>query len=337
MSRSKGKSEANERFGNDNGRNNRDQNRRPQIPEEVKSFATWTRESYHKRVKGTYSKKEEKQYFWEDKLICLGPTIDFLCRFGNNPDEKVQEIKNLTYAQFVDRDMKLVKRLIKVIKNGDGDMIENLIYLPILLREILTDSTKFNNNLPDGEEPVPLESLCELAELILKKKIKKLTKKDIPENLAFDILLVMPEKDALKYGRYSRAKQIFDTLYMYGENNTAVDVPALFKALVDVNDYQILIGFALQERKEKTKGFNDIQMKFFVDVNEWIFDTMEDMSDSEIRSILNNYIRIRKKDAAAGKDGNRRYFLSSLPESDYPTVSRIIMDLKKNPENEKYL
>lgn len=319
----------------DSGNNN---NRSIMFPDEVKSFATWDREAYHKRVKGTYSKKEEKQYYWEDKLICLGPTIDFLCRFGNNPDQKVQEYKNLSYAQFVDRDEKLVKKIIKTIKNGDSDMITNLNYLPILLREILADSAKFNANLPEGETPVPVEIICELAELILKKKIKKLAKKDIPENMAFDLLLVMPEKDALKYNRYTRAKQIFDVLYMYAENNVAIDVPTIMKAIVDTNDYSIVIGYALQERKDKTKGFNDNQMKFFVDTNEWIFDTMEDMDDNEIRSIINNYVRIRKKDAANGKDGNRRYFLSSLPEEDYPTVSRIIKDIKaKNPDSEKYL
>jgi hypothetical protein len=314
------------------------------IPDEVKSFATWDREAYHKRVKGVYSKKEEKHYYWEDKLICLGTAIEFFCRFGNNQDPKIQELKGQTYAQFVDRDQKLIKKIMKVIKSGEGEMIENLNYLPIILREILTDATKFNAQIEakspevEGEEPIPVESICALAELILKKKIKKLTKKDIPENLAFDLLLVMPEKDALRFGKYTRAKYLFDVLYMYAENNVLIDVPAIFKALVDTNDYPVVIGYALQERKEKTKGFNDNQMKFFVDVNEWIFDIMEDMDDSEIRNIIQNYIRIRKKDSAAGKDGNRRYFLSSLPEDDYPNVSRIIKNIKaQQPDCEKFL
>ena len=330
------------RDGNNRGNNNgNNQNRQVvAIPDEVKCFATWDREKYHKQVKGAYSKKEEKKYYWDDKLICLGPTIEFLCKYGNmqnNP--KVQEIKDLSYAQFCDRDQKLVKKIIKTIKNGDGDVIENLQYLPILLREIMTQAIKYKDELiKEGEEPVPVESLCELAELILKKKIKKFAKKGIPENLAYDILLVAPEKDALKYNRFSRVKQLFDVLYLHAGNNVAIDVPAVFKAAIDVNDYPMVISYALQERKEKTKNFNDNQMKFFVDVNEWIFDQLEEMDDSDIRRIIENYVRARSKDAMNGNDSNRRYFLSSLPSEDYPNVVRIINDIKnKNPESEKYL
>ena len=100
----------------------------------------------------------------------------------------------------------------------------------------------------------------------------------------------------------------------------------------------IIISYALQERKEKFKGFNDVQMKFVVETNEWIFDQLEDMDDHEIKQIIENYIRVRSKDAAQGKDGNRRYFLSSLPESDYPNITRVIKMIKNNnPDAEKYL
>lgn len=315
-------------------------NRRPvEIPEQVKAFAKWDRDTYHKQVKGSYSKKDEKKYFWEDKLICLGPTILFLCKFGNSQDPKVKEIKDLSYAQFCDRDQKLVKKIIKTIKKGESEMIENLTYLPIILREIMTDATKYKEELiKAGDEPVPVEGMCELSEMILKKRIKKLVKKGIPENLAYDVLLVVPEKDAIKFNRYTRVRQLFDVLYLYAGNNVAIDVPKLFDLIIDKNDYGFVISYALQERKEKTKGFNDTQMKFFVETNEWIFDQLEEMDDRDIKDIIENYIRIRSKDAAQGKDGNRRYFLSSLPESDYPNITRVINTIKKNnPESEKYL
>ena len=272
-------------------------------------------------------------------MICLGPAILFLCKFGNSQDPKIKEIKELSYAQFCDRDQKLVKKIIKTIKKGESDYIENLTYLPIILREIMTDATKYKEELiKSGEEPVPIEGMCELSELILKKRIKKLVKKGIPENLAYDVLLIVPEKDALKFNRYGRVRQLFDVLYLYAGNNINIEVETLFDALIDKNDYPFVISYALQERKEKTKSFNDVQMKFFVDTNEWIFDQLEEMDDHDIRNIIENYIRIREKDAAQGKDGNRRYFLSSLPESDYPNVTRVIKSIKNNkPEAEKYL
>ena len=290
-------------------------------------------------MKGCYSKKDEKQYFWEDKLACLGPTILFLCKYGNLQDENVKEIKDLSYAQFCERDQKLVKKIIKTIKKGDYDMIENLEYLPIILREIMTEATKYKEQLiKEGDEPVPIEGMAEICELILKKKIKKLVKKGIPENLAYDMLLVVPEKDALKFNRYTRARQLFDVLYLYAGNNINIDVKLVLKSLIDNNDYPLIISYALQERKEKFKGFNDVQMKFVVETNEWIFDQLEDMDDHEIKQIIENYIRVRSKDATQGKDGNRRYFLSSLPESDYPNITRVIKMIKNNnPDAEKYL
>ena len=134
--------------GRNNGGNNNQNQRQVMIPEEVKCFATWDRETYHKQVKGAYSKKEEKKYFWDDKLICLGPTIDFLCKYGNmQNNEKVQNIKDLSFAQFCDRDQKLTKKIIKTIKDGEGDMIENLQYLPILLREIMAQAIKYKEEL----------------------------------------------------------------------------------------------------------------------------------------------------------------------------------------------
>ena len=218
-------------------------------------------------------------------------------------------------------------------------MIENLEYLPIILREIMTEATKYKEQLiKEGDEPVPIEGMAEICELILKKKIKKLVKKGIPENLAYDMLLVVPEKDALKFNRYTRARQLFDVLYLYAGNNINIDVKLVLKSLIDNNDYPLIISYALQERKEKFKGFNDVQMKFVVETNEWIFDQLEDMDDHEIKQIIENYIRVRSKDAAQGKDGNRRYFLSSLPESDYPNITRVIKMIKNNnPDAEKYL
>jgi hypothetical protein len=65
---------------------------------------------------------------------------------------------------------------------------------------------------------------------------------------------------------------------------------------------------------------------------------MEGMSKSEIREILENYIRVRRRDDGQGKDSNRRYYLSSLPESDYPKIVKCVNELiSANDENKKYL
>ena len=49
---------------------------------------------------------------------------------------------------------------------------------------------------------------------------------------------------------------------------------------------------------------------------------MEEMDRSGIESILKTYVETRKRDESNGRDGNRRYFIKSLPDSDYPRVRK---------------
>lgn len=324
--------------GYDRDKNRNDRNGGIKIPGEVKSFAFTSFKKFRKE-NPEYSKKEAKEEYWYLKLTeGLPATIDFLCAKGHIQNDEIQEIKNEVFRQFADPEKDLLKHLTKFLKDYESEYIENLIYLPILLRGIIKDMVEYEKD-PECMANLDPTSLSDLCEKILKKRLKKLTKNGIPSEFAYDILLVVPEKDAItKYGGFARARQLFDVLYFYAEKNYKIDPEKLFDLITDDEGEQIIIGFALQERREKTKTFNENQMAFFVNTNGWIFDTMENIEDHEIRRILTNYIRIRKRDAANGKDGNRRYFLNSLPEDDYPNIVRIIKGIKaKDPEAEKFL
>ena len=179
--------------------------------------------------------------------------------------------------------------------------------------------------------------LYELNYLILKKKLKKAAKKGINEDVALDVLSVIPTNDAMKYSKYFRAKSVLEILYMHAAKKQ-IDFKKVIKLLVDEENYDVFISYALQERKEKVQKFNENQKTFFNEVTSWVFEELEEMDISTIRAIIENYVKTRKQDDMAGKDGNRRYFLSSLPADDFPNICKVVEQMKnKNSDYEKYL
>jgi hypothetical protein len=84
-------------------------------------------------------------------------------------------------------------------------------------------------------------------------------------------------------------------------------------------------------------NFTDNQKKVFNDITNYCFKTMEDMSKDDIIMILKAYVEARRRDERAGKDTNRRYYISSLPESDYPRIIKAVEKMiNSNEDNKKY-
>ena len=64
----------------------------------------------------------------------------------------------------------------------------------------------------------------------------------------------------------------------------------------------------------------------------------KDLSKAKIEEIVNFYIKGRKRDDANGKDGNRRYALSTLSQDDYPKITKIINRIiAEDDSTKKYL
>jgi hypothetical protein len=321
------------RHNNNNGGN---------TPNDVKEFANASLKK-HKKEYGDYfdSKKALKKDYFDSLIAVLPATIDWLLKNGHKTNvPQIAETKNACYDKFAgELGPDFIKYLTKFVDKFGVEEIENIEYFPIILFEIISDIQKYNAEHATDEEnqyEEPTE-LYELANVILKKRMKKAKKRNIPENVAFDLLANMPTKDSAKYGGYSRVRGVFDVLYHYGAELT-VPFDTTIEFLFDEGDYKYVIGYALQERKDRYKSFNETQKKLFNDITSWVFLTMEGMSKSEIREILENYIRVRRRDDGQGKDSNRRYYLSSLPESDYPKIVRCVNDLiLANDENKKYL
>lgn len=323
--------------GNNKDRNN---NRNHKIPEGVMEFAKYDFDKFKKKNKEYFdSKKEMRKDYFSTLAYDLSEVIDWVLRFGHIQQPAIQETKAACYEKLAGvNGPRFIKYLIDSIKDYGIEGMENYQYLPIILHEIIADIMKFNMSHDESERLENPDELFELSNLIMKKRLKKAKKKELGENISFDLLSIMPVPEAIKYGAFFRVRSVFDILYKYAEDDPKVDFEKAIKLLFDEVDYSVVVGYALQERKDKIKTFTETQKKLFNDMTEWTLNTLEDMRDDDIQDILENYIKVRKRDAAANKDCNRRYYISSLPQSMYPRIVKVVGRIKaKDNEAEKYL
>lgn len=323
------------------GYNNNRKNETTKIPTAVKNFAKASYKKHKKEWRDMFdSKKALRKDYFDQLIVDMPEVIEWLLTNSHKQQDHIQEMVAECRRKFVSGDdgPDFIAHITKLIKDYGVDEIPNIEYFPIILGEIIADIIRYNSEHSSSEEKMEgPDDLYKLSTTILKKRIKKAMKKGIPEDITFDILSIVPMKDAIRYGQYFRAKQLLELLYVHAET-VAIPFNLIMKTFVDDEYYKFIIGYALQERKDKYRKYNELQKKLFNDITTWIFDELEQMSDSEIRKILNNYIGVRKRDAANGKDSNRRYYISSLPKSDYPNITGVVEELlSNNAENKKYL
>ena len=312
--------------------------RQVKINKDAKDFAKITFKRYKKENKEWYdSKKELKEGYSLHLLDLLPETINFIVKYGYIQNEEVKEVKNEAYAKINDPDF--IKRLKKELK--DGNKIDNIKLLPIIIKEILAEAKRVNDKAL-AEDPnaklFDMTDVIELSQMILKKRIKKMTKLGIDATLAFDVLSIIPCEKALESSQFYRIHSFYDCLYEHAKNTT-VPFEQLMDVLVKEEYYPVFITFALLERKEKFLKLTDAQKTLYLDISNWCFKTMEkDLKKEEIESIIKTYITGRKRDDSRGKDGNRRYALSSLSTEDYPRITKVINTMVVDDDSiKKYL
>ena len=312
--------------------------RRIKINKDAKEFAKETFKHYKKENKDYYDSKKELKAGYTLHLFDLLPeTIEFIVKYGYIENEEVQEVKNEVYTKINDPDF--IKSLKKELKCGNS--IDNIKLLPIIIKEILAEAKKVNDQAL-AEDPnaklYDMTDIIELSQMILKKRIKKMTKIGINSTLAFDVLSIIPCEKALESSQFYRIHSFYDCLYEHAKS-VAVPFEQLMDILVKEEYYPVFITFALLERKEKFLKLTDAQKSLYLDISTWCFKTMEkDLKKDEIASIIKIYVNGRKRDDARGKDGNRRYALGSLSTEDYPRITKVINMMSVEDESiKKYL
>lgn len=298
---------------------------------------------YSKRYGSHYdSKKTIRKMFFEDLTYTLPSVVSWIIRngFRQNMNSDTRKIKAAIYDQFTNEKTgaKYVNYLCKKYENDDTENIANFQFLPIILSDIIREETK-KNNKTDKDNQFNTDYLYDACALLTKSLTKKLRKKGVSDDAAFDIACAIPSKELFGAfgkgtGRYE-AGILINLLYTLAKKGEDVPVDKIFGTLVD-DEYEVdIIYYALRERKDKFSSFDTKQKSVYSEINEWIFNKLEKYDKDLIYSILKEYINDRKKDDRNNRDTNRRYFISSLPESDYKRINKVVHKLLKEDENNK--
>lgn len=309
------------------------------INEDAKKFAELDFKRFKKKNKDFYdSKSELKDQYFQYLLELLPDAIEFCVKFGHIQDARVQEAKMGIYTKINDPDF--IKLLKKEIKHDNE--IGNIKLFPIIAKEILEEAKKENDKIlaqdPNATNLYDVSDVSELSQIILKKKINKLEKIGVPVSVAFDLLSIIPNKKAISFSERFRIKMFYLCLY---EHSKTVKIP--FKEIIDTmipdEYYPGFILFALLERKEVFGNMTDAQKELYLSISNWCFDTMEkDLSNKCVENIILSYINGRRRDEMKGRDGNRRYALSSLSETDYARIAKTVQNFIANDDSvKKYL
>lgn len=305
-----------------------------EVPKAVEKMAKLaSKEDFKKKMKKKgFSKKEIKAEYYDIVIENFPAVVESYVKYGHISE--MQEYKENVYTVLSDPHfLKLVEEMIE-----EKDWIKNLELFPIIIYEILNRAQKQyeidKKEHPETAAPYDVSDLLKISRLILKKKIKKLKNAGISDSLAFDMLSVIPDEAVMEYSQVYRIRMLFTILYEHAKTEE-IPFDKIMKKFLGKEYYRLVISFAMLERKEKYAQFNDGQKAFFNQVSEWVFNTLEDMDKDSIFEIIKTYVNARKKDDAQGKDGVRRFYLSSLPESDYEKINAAMKKLIAMDENNK--
>lgn len=316
---------------NDERRNDRKEFK---IPDDVKKLTKLNFKKFKKHEGDYYDSKKDLRNAYYGQVIDLMPAaIMLIIKYGHI--EAVKEAKCNIYEKITDP--KFLKYLRKEIKNGCE--FDNMIFLPTIIYDIVGEAKKAELEAKENgsEEDVSfdVDDMVQVSRDILKKKIKKLTKAGVDESVAFDVLSVIPDTKILAKSQQYHIRRFLTVLYEHAKTKE-IKFDKIMKEVFKNGDYvNSVIAFALLERKEKIANFTDTQKKLFNDITEYCFTTMEEMKKDEIYEILKSYTGVRKRDESQGKDTNRRYYISSLPESDYPKILKVVNRICDNDETLK--
>lgn len=308
------------------------------IPKIVSKFANKTWKKYWKENKDVFdSKKDGLKEFCLYLQDMMPDVVEFLIRYGHINNEEVKQVKNDCFAKIINEDF--IKYLGKRIKK-DEDYAKELKMFPILVREIGMAAEQENQKaLAQNPQAAvyDMSDLYEISKKLMKKQMKKMMEIGISEEMAFDILSLIPSPKAMQYSPVYRIRNLFNSLYEWSKSK-AVPFKDIMNIIVKEEQYTNFIVFALLEKREVLSNMSDAQKNLYTDITTWCVETMEGMNPHDITEIINAYIKARNRDESNGKDCARRYNLGVLTAEDYPHINAVITRMvAENGDIQKYL
>lgn len=318
------------------GKDRRHNNKGFSIPGDVQKMIKADIKKFKKKNDGYFDgKKEMKKAYYGMLLDLLPETIWMLVRYGHI--REVLEVKDAIYDKLVD------PQFIKVVANAveDKEDIDNIKMYPCVIRDIivLTKQQEAEERASKNDPTIEydISDIVDLSKLILKKKLKKMKKDGVDEDVAFECLSVIPCEKVLEDKQINYKLRILMSVLYEQAKTHEIDFGKIVEYLIPEKYAMTVALFCLLERKDKFASFTEEQQKFFIKINEWLFNLMEQFDRSDIETIIKQYVETRKRDESQNRDSARRYFLKSLPEDEYPKTKKAVNRfLETNPEWEKF-
>lgn len=326
-------------------KNNGNRNGEFKIPKDVTKSFLATFKKWKKENDFYSSKKDAKKAFYLEKLDVFGHTvIPLLIRYGYRSE--VNEIRNSLYEVITEPDF--VKVTYKAVDKGDG--FENMILYPIIVQDIaeaLTRQCKAEST-DDQTKVIPdVDDLLETSKEILAKRLKKAKKMGIDEATAYSCLSIIPTVDILDIKNDDKSRKKF---YIYRRVLTAMYTLAKDKPMgVKVDDLiefvfrkgeeyiPTFVACVILEKKERQNSMTETQKALFNELTTWAFNKLETFDKETINLVLNLYLSVRKEDDGNNRDSARRFYISSLPENEYPkTLAAMKKIVERSEDNKKY-
>jgi hypothetical protein len=280
-----------------------------------------------KNIKGM--DKDDRTYLLYENIPSI---VEFYIKKGHKAQNEVKEL----FDRMVD--IKFAKTLIRILKTPDSSPVD--YGMATVIAQFLEQRRQ---ELEDQEELVDIYK--DAIDKILKKRVKKISKKvDIDKDLIKELLVVVPEPEAISDPRFVGiyVSRVLRKLYVIAkENETGLEdfktLKKLFKEIFGKDMLNQVAVSVLLERKSTIQHFNEKQKAMWNLVTNFALAVLEKNEKKELKELIEYYVMRRAKDAEKQRDSARRIQFAQISEEDYPKLQKVAAKLSKENEFKPFL
>lgn len=297
-----------------------------------------------KELKRRY-KKLDKEYY-EAIIVGLNKGVKILTEV-HKESKKLNKIKKGVEKIILNHET--MDGIIKIYKK-DPSRYNELKFFPYMILSTIEyyNSGKLSDEDKELAESIDPEKLIEFASSILKKEIKRYNKLGLSDTVAFKLAAAIPSTKILNKS-IVYYKRLLNMMYTMSENES-LDIGKVFRAVVKLDGKKIIKKkvflmnfyreFILRRMSNKNYSLTDTQKEMHEKLIDMCLEFMNSLKVSNIKCMLKNYIKSRKKAEEFKSDGKRviKFTDQVNSNSPYANIKIAVQEIISDDEtNELYL
>lgn len=266
----------------------------------------------------------------ESKEAFVSSLIPDMVNWYLNESYKKQDMVAGLFNQMAEE--KFITTLKKAMKKEKGDeILESSPGLIIVLNDFLAATS---GKLTEEQK----EIVSKIINKGIKKSKAKITEKvEIPEEVAQELLVVIPVPEIVdrKFSIISiqkLTKKLYNVAKVMDTKLTTVkQIKKLFKQILGEDMLIDAAGAILLERKEISSKFSTHQTEVWNLLTLFALETIEDQNKEDVKESILAYGARRKKDEMKGRDSERRIKVTSIDDEEkYPKIVKAVRKLAES-------